>query len=246
MEHQTVRRLKPARKPKSILSKAAFSVALVALMGMLAVTGSPGKTHAGGTGYQTAESETGVSPAGALLRSFVMPGWGHYAADPTDWTRGQVHLGADLAMLASYVLLANYQHRLEGNLHTFGDQYSGINLSERERSFRLAVAGYNSLREYNDYQERSRNWDRIYPETDENYWEWESDEKRQSYNEMRSRRDNIERQAPALLGMMVVNRVIAGVSAFTTVRSQGQNYSVYVSPVNRPEDSVQATLRIDF
>lgn len=246
MVHQTSRRLNPARKSKANLSKSALNAALAALMSMLAVTGSPGKAQAANTGFHNAETETGVSPAGALLRSFVMPGWGHYAADPTDWTRGQVHLGADLALLASYVLLANYQHRLEGNLQTFGNQYSGINLSERERSFRLAVAGYNSLREYNDYQERSRNWDGIYPETDENYWEWESEDKRQSYNDMRSRRDNIERQAPALLGMMVVNRVIAGVSAFTTVRNQRQNYSVHVSPVGRPGDSVQATLRIDF
>ncbi len=192
------------------------------------------------------QEEPGVSPSGAMLRSFLVPGWGQYAVDSTDWTRGQMHLGADIALIASFALLLNYQNRLEGNLQTFGDQYAGIAFSDRDRSFRLSVAGHESLKAYNDLQERTRNWDRLYPEDDEYFWEWESEDKRTRYNDMRSRRDNIERQAPALIGMMVVNRVIAGVNAYTSARDRNQNYAVYVSPAGRIGDTFQATLRVDF
>lgn len=203
-------------------------------------------------GFSTQEfntSETGgtnVSPGGALLRSFVLPGWGHYAIDSSDWSRGQWHLGADVALLASYLLVNNRINQLEGNLATFGDQYSGINLSDRDRGFRLAASDHMSLSEYNDFQERTRNWDQLYEETEENYWEWESEDKKQQYNDMRSSRDDLERQAPAILGMMVVNRVIAGVNAFSAARERGQNISMYLSPAEMNTQSVQATFRYDF
>lgn len=222
-----------------------FCLAIILLVGFCLFSANSVEARANALHFQQDEN-AGVSPGGALLRSFVMPGWGHYAVDSDEWSRGQLHMGADLALIASFALLLNYQNRLEGNLQTFGDQYAGIAFSDRERAFRLAVAGFESLRAYNDHHERTRNWDRLYPETDENYWEWESDEKRSRYNEMRSRRDDIERQAPALLGMMVVNRVIAGINAFTRARDQRRNYALYLSPAGRTAESVQATLRIDF
>lgn len=192
------------------------------------------------------EAGTDVSPGGALLRSFVLPGWGHYAIDSSDWNRGQWHLGADVALLASYLLVNNRINQVEGNLATFGDQYSGINLSDRDRGFRLAASDHMSLSEYNDFQERTRNWDQLYEETEVNYWEWESEEKKLRYNDMRSSRDDLERQAPAILGMMVVNRVIAGVNAFSAARERGENISMYLSPAEINTKSVQATFRLDF
>ena len=223
---------------------------VISIVSLFVIVAGSEITHAADdpfeNGVKVASENSGVSPGGALLRSFVIPGWGHYAVDSSDWQRGQWHLGADVALLASYLLLANRINQLDGNLATFGDQYSGINLSQKDRGFRLDASNHMSLRDYNDFQERTRNWDQLYEETEDNYWQWESEQKKEEYNSLRSNRDNLERQAPALIGMMVVNRVIAGVNAFTRARDHRQNYSMYLSPVDLSTQSVQATFRVDF
>jgi hypothetical protein len=161
-----------------------------------------------------------VNPGGALLRSFVLPGWGQYYVNRNDWRRGQYHLGADLALLGSWVYLRTNANMLQGNMYSHAQAYAGINLRTVPRNIEIAVGSNNSLESYNDTQLRTRNWDRLIPDLPENQWQWESEDRRAQYLRMRDRRDRAEQQIPAIATLMVVNRVVSGVHAFISARNQ--------------------------
>ncbi|MCH8558783.1 MAG: hypothetical protein LAT84_13230 [Balneolia bacterium] len=161
-----------------------------------------------------------LNPAGALLRSFVLPGWGHYYADSSSWRRGQYHLGADLVLVGTWIYLHGNANMLQNNMYSHASAYAGINLRNVPINVEIAVGSSNSLDTFNETQLRTRNWDRLIDDTPENRWNWVTEDRRGEYLRMRDRRDRAEQQIPAIISMMVVNRVISGVHAFITTRNQ--------------------------
>ncbi len=173
----------------------------------------------------------GPSPLRALLQSFVIPGWGHHYVDSGDWRRGQYHLAAEVILVGAYLGINRQSYVLEKNMYTHAGAYSGVDIRDRERQFELAVGNFRSLEEYNDYQERTRNLDRLFPDTPEYRWEWESADHWLEYRDLRSRRDNLNQQLPALAAFMVVNRVFSGISAYNRARTRSSSTtSVHVVP----------------
>ncbi|MBP3192629.1 hypothetical protein [Natronogracilivirga saccharolytica] len=213
------------------------------------VTAAAGEadTRPGDSGWNN--DNTGGEPPsqwGALLRSFIMPGWGHYYVDSDNWRRGQYHLGAEVALIAAYFGISRHANVIENNMYTHARAYSGVDIQKHGRAFELAVGSHLSLSAHNDFQERTRNLDRLFPDDPDYRWEWESDEKRQEYRDLRSRRDDLDQQLPTLGAIMVVNRVLSGISAFNRARDYvNTDASVYVAP--GPERrGFRATLAIPF
>lgn len=188
------------------------------------------------------------SPRGAFLRSLVMPGWGHQYIDKTDWKRGQYHMAADAVMILSYAGISIRNVQLENDLETFALANAGIDLANRNRDTFLAIANFDNLEAYNDFQLRSRNWDDLITDTPENRWNWVDDGDRFRYQDMRERIDKNSNQLPALITLMVANRVISGLSAFAKARNMNRNLPEarfsYLNEFGEP--GLTASLRFGF
>lgn len=164
-------------------------------------------------------AQTQPDPRGSFLRSLIIPGWGHYYNDSDSWTRGKIHLGTDAVLIGTYFGLNARASNLEGQYETFAQLNAGVSISGRNRRFELALARFSSLEEYNDFQLRSRNWDQLLPDRQENRWQWESDEARNRYSELRETSDRARNQLPVIAGLMVVNRVLSAISAYRRARN---------------------------
>lgn len=188
------------------------------------------------------------SPKGAFFRSLVLPGWGHHYIDKTNWKRGQLHMAADVVMILTYAGIRVQNGHLQNNLETFVRSNADIDLASRNRELFLAVGDFDNLQEYNDYQMRTRNWDNLLEDIPNNRWNWTSNEARFDYNDMRKRIDNNENQLPALLTLMVVNRVVSGISAFAQARNYAKNIPEagfsYVNQFGEP--GFTASLKFNF
>lgn len=188
------------------------------------------------------------SPKKALLLSFVAPGLGHHYVDKTNWTIGKIHLGSEIALLVGYLGLRIRANSLEGNLTTLARSKAGVSLSDKGRKFELAVADFDNLAEYNDYQLRSRRWQNILPNTPENNWNWETDEARFEFQDTRDRIGRSENQLPALVSLMVVNRLLSGIGAFTKARNMISQFPEarvsYLNEYGNP--GITAHLRVSF
>lgn len=189
-----------------------------------------------------------ANPKGAFLRSAILPGWGHYYVDKSDWTRGQYHLGADIILIMGYFGLDARASSLERQFITLANLRADASIADRNRAYRLAIGQFNSLEEYNDFQLRSRNWNQLFDDTPENRWNWNSDKDRQQYRDLREDADKARTQLPAIIGLLVVNRVISGVSAFTRAQNSGGVPQVSLLPAQHESNisGIVANMKVSF
>ncbi|MCC5925348.1 MAG: hypothetical protein JJU41_02205 [Bacteroidetes bacterium] len=186
------------------------------------------------------------SPAGALLRSMVLPGWGQYYVDQTNWSRGKIHLLTDVALIGTYLGIQVNTHQLESNRNSFALSHAGIDLRQHNRNIRIYVGDFDSLDDFNDFQERTRNWNLIIDASEGIHWSWNNESLRNEFTSLNSRIDQQKQQLPALLTLMLVNRVIAGIHAYTQAMNYGfSNISLTVTQPLYPS-SFQANLRVTF
>jgi len=181
-------------------------------------------------------------PSRAFLRSLVLPGWGHFYAGESHRARGYMHTGSDLALLGAIFGFNIKANRIEDDFITFVNLNAGVDISSRSRSFRLAVSNFNSLEDHNDYQLRSRNWNRLIDDTPENSWNWSDASDRNRYSDLRSEADKIRSQLPAIAGLMVINRVISGIGAYNRVRKDQESQSMRLTLVPVRGGSTNLTL----
>lgn len=191
-------------------------------------------------------AQSSLDPKNAFLRSLVMPGWGHHYVDSDAWGRGQAHLGAEVVLIASYFGLNRRAANLEDHFKTLSNLRAGVDISNRDRAFILAMGEFNSLEEYNEQQLRTRNWNRLIEDRPENRWQWESDEDRSTFTDLRSNRDRLRNQLPALLSLMAVNRVVSGISAYSRARNHSQIPEVSLLPIHGKEQGIMANIRFRF
>lgn len=187
-------------------------------------------------------------PRGAFLRSMALPGWGHHYMNSSDWQRGQYHLAAEATLLLSYLGLNIYSDNLQDNWISYTRQSAGIDIEGRGRMLKLAVGDFESLEAYNDYQLRTRNWDRLIDDVPSNRWNWKNESDRFRYNTIRERFENIDQQLPALLGLMVVNRVVSAISAYNRAKSAQQETGItafHLAPAHAMQ-GISAHLKISF
>lgn len=180
--------------------------------------------------FQTVSAQDKNDPRGAFLRSMIVPGWGHYYNDNDDWNRGKVHLASEIGIIAAYLGFQHHSSLLKTEYITLANLRSGVDIRERSRSFQIALSDFSSLDDYNEFQLRTRNWNRLLEVNSENNWQWQSENDRLHYGHLRSRRDRIKNQLPALFGLMVVNRVISAISAYNRSDTPQNGIDVSVLP----------------
>ena len=196
---------------------------------------------------QNVENELLPDPSGAFWRSIALPGWGHRYVDKNNWSRGQWHLGSEIMLILGWVGLRVRANNLQDDAFTFVRSFANTDIEGRERDFVLAVKDFNNLQQYNDFKERSRQWDDIFPDTPEFQWQWESRQKRQDFQDLRDREDTIESQIPAVIGLMLVNRVVSAISASNKAKEKIKSLPQFtISKPNYAPNAYQATIRIGF
>ncbi len=179
----------------------------------------------------------------AILKSLILPGWGHKTVNPSDWKRGRVHMAVEVIITTGLVRSVFQEQRYTSDYKTLARLKAGVSLNGKPRSFALALADYNTLEEYNAQMLRSRQWNRLIEETPEYQWHWLSQEDRESYRELRADADRADRQIPALISLMVTNRIISAFSAYNRARKAGEGQiSLRLDPVWMTSEADYETL----
>lgn len=191
--------------------------------------------------------QTSPSPRQALFRSFIVPGLGHQYIDNSDWNRGKIHMAADAGAILALVGIRVHVNQLNRNLHTLARSRAGTSLDGKGRAYEIALSNFNSLQEYNDFQLRSRNWNKLIADTPENRWEWESEEDRLRFSETRSKISKSDNQIPVLVTFLIANRVFSGINAFKKARDIRNLPDMRVSYLNEfGQPGFTGYLRFDF
>lgn len=151
----------------------------------------------------------------AIGYSLIVPGLGNLYAD--DFRTGRYYLGADVALWMTYGGVRAYGRWLKQDALTFASEHSGANFEAKGDQFAVDLGNFTNVYDYNDAKLRNRQFDLLYDPNSSFAWQWSSDDERLHYKDLRIRGDAILRNSQFVIGALVLNRIIAAVSAARAV-----------------------------
>ncbi|MEA3286841.1 MAG: hypothetical protein U9Q77_05655 [Candidatus Marinimicrobia bacterium] len=154
-----------------------------------------------------------------VIKSAILPGWGEHSYNSS--TRGYLFNGIEVALwiFAGTAYSAAVSH--ENDLFYFASEYGQITDPQHHSDvFMDRVSKYDNMEEYNAQMLRNRQWDRIYSAENGEYWNWESDEKRQKYFSIKTQRYLWRQRLTYSFGAIALNHLVSTMDALYLKRLQ--------------------------
>jgi len=165
------------------------------------------------------EVSTGKSPGLALLFSLILPGAGHYYLNRMDV--GKYFLGADAASWLGLVSLNVYGNSVRNDSRTYSKQHAGIsNIDDKNDDYFANIGNFTNIYEYNNDKLSRGEYALVY-DVNQNYWNWDDIKNRDTFEGQRKRSERIYNTRIVFGSMLVVNRIVSGISAFFMAKNSG-------------------------
>lgn len=189
--------------------------------------------------------ETVTSPVKKVFfKSLLCPAWGMKSLQQK--SRSTIYLLNDLALLSGYVGFFTRGNWKKQEYHVYAVEHAGIiNPNDKPTTFYRDLKFYQSVYEHNLYAGTD-----VYRDTYTYYWEWESDEHKLHYKQIRNSSETAYQTAQFFIGGILLNHIIGAIDAVRISRRQTGESSpassyVYISPGFDPH-SIQLLLTYSF
>jgi len=171
------------------------------------------------TGNPNIASSTGdisekksYSKAKAVLLTMLVPGAGHFYLGQKG--RGEVFMGTEVVAWAGFFAFRIYGNWREDDYIRYAQEHAGIDPDGKDDDFYGRLSFYNSRDDYNTAGRLYNPGDPYYPDISTYYWYWDSDDSREKYRDIRNGSQSSYRKATFMIGVAIVNRIIAGIDVF--------------------------------
>ena len=158
-----------------------------------------------------------------IAYSLILPGLGDIYAKRSE--TGTYFLAADLGLWLTYGGFQAYGSWVKRDARTFATEKSGADFSGKPTQFEVDLGNFDTIDDYNQAKLRNREYDLLYDVSSSYAWKWSSEADRLHFKSQRIRGDEIIRNSQFVLGALVVNRIIAAVSAARSVSEYNKSLS---------------------
>jgi hypothetical protein len=166
---------------------------------------------------QSAKDQREISMKKAMLLTMLFPGAGQYYADSK--FKGQVFMGVEAAIWTGFIAYRVYGGWKKDSYQDFAAAHAGVDNSGKDEEFYDWVGFYESREQFNQLG-RLYYPDRPYLPDNSSYdWQWDSDENRVYFKEMKDDSKRAFRNSTFMIGLAIANRIIAGIDTYRTVKS---------------------------
>ncbi len=153
----------------------------------------------------------------AMLLSLLLPGAGEFYAD--NKTHSRIFLGIEGSIWGSFFAFRTYGSWKKNDYKGYSALHAGVDLDGKNDDFFEDITYYDKRDEYNQFA-RLYNGDQaiIYPENDFWNWEWDSQDSKGRYRELRNQSKSAYRRALYMVGLAALNRVVSVLDAVRSVK----------------------------
>lgn len=153
--------------------------------------------------------------------SLVLPGLGDLYAKKAE--TGKYYFGADVALWLAYGGFQAYGHWVKNDARIYAVQKAGADFSGKGAQFEVDLGNFNTVDDYNQAKLRNRQYELLYDVSSNFAWKWNSDEERLRFKKERIRGDEVIRNSQFVVGALVINRIVAAISAARSVSEYNRN-----------------------
>ncbi len=154
----------------------------------------------------------------ALGLSLLVPGAGQYYSENKG--RMKIFGVTEVFVWSGFFGIRAYGGWKKEDFKSWAAFHAGADVNGKSDDYFEKLTYYDNLDDYNQLEilyEGSRAV--LFPSTPEFYWNWDSDESRSHYRNLRNQSKNAYRRSLLLLGAAVVNRVLSGIDAYRSAGS---------------------------
>ncbi len=154
----------------------------------------------------------------AILLSLILPGAG-------EWSLGhrrmaKLFLGAEVALWAGYFGSLAYAEVLRRDYQTFAALHAGVNPTGKDDQYWIDIGNANNIYDFNEKRLVQRNLDAVYWNTQQYYWQWDDEQNRYRYIDLRLKQHRWKRGATFVIGGMILNRILSTVDVIRIIRKE--------------------------
>jgi hypothetical protein len=157
----------------------------------------------------------------AIAYSLILPGLGDLYAE--NLGTGKYFIGADAGLWLAYGGFNVYGQWLKNDAKTLAVQSASANFDAKDDKFEVNIGNFADVLSYNEAKLRNREYDLLYDPKSNFAWQWSSDADRLHYKDLRNRGESTLKSSQFVLGALVLNRVIAAISAVRSVSAYNRS-----------------------
>jgi hypothetical protein len=103
------------------------------------------------------------------------------------------------------------------------------NPDSRDEDFYTNIGNYNSVYEYNNDKLSRGEYNLLY-DVNSNFWNWDDVNNRNIFESQREKSERIYNNRIVFTSLLLVNRVVSGISAFLIAKNTGSSKSYSIAP----------------
>jgi len=142
-----------------------------------------------------------------FLKSIVLPGWGEHSLGYN--RRGYTFQGAELMCWAAYAAFTYIGRAKKKDMKAFAAEHASINPSNKNKDYFADISSYDNIHQYNEAMYRNRSVNLVYSNLDKYYWDWDSENSRKDFDDLRYNSGIYLRNATLATTALVINRLIS-------------------------------------
>ncbi len=173
------------------------------------------------------------SVSGAFFLSLVIPGLGEAYVGRTGYTK--VFLSIEAVGWGLYAANEIQASSRREDYRNFAAQHAGVIQSGKEDQYWIDIGKYDNIFDFNEQRRRDRDVNAIYTENSTNYWKWDDESNRLSYDGRRINATEIQERRTFIIGGIILNHLVSAINALRVARQY-----------NRELDELGWRLDMDF
>ena len=183
------------------------------------------------------KDETKRSPGISFILSLILPGAGHFYTGRMDV--GQYFFASEVALWLGFAGMTVYGNNLKNDAQSYAVVHSGLDKNSKDDNYFVNVASFNSIYEYNNYRLTRGEYDQIYYDINQNFWNWDDQNNRYTFDDSRKKSEQMMNSRIIFVSGMIVNRVASALSSLILTKKANETTSI------TPEFTYDNKLNID-
>ena len=147
----------------------------------------------------------------SMVLSLLLPGAGHYYLDRMD--AGQYFLLGEGASWLGLIGVNVYSTVIRNNAETFAKDYAQANTDGKGDEYFVNIGNFKNIYDYNNEKLSFGEFDKVYRDINNYYWNWDSEENQFRYKAQRGESERIKNTTIIFGSALIVNRIASAISA---------------------------------
>jgi hypothetical protein len=147
----------------------------------------------------------------SVVYSLVLPGMGELYAGGFD--NGKYFLMAESGLWLTFASFELYGNWLQNDARRFAAAHASASIDGKDDQFFVNVSNFSSVYDYNEKKLRDRNIADIYDPNGSYFWQWDNDQSRLRFRDLRVKSDNVFNNVRFVVGAIIVNHIASAINA---------------------------------